>query len=315
MTMAEGTKAEVAVAPKKFKSVLLVNLRYIVNYHNTRQPLGEALVEQGFGVFFAPHGSEETPLWDLLFEGGPEGKARYADLIREYEPSIEVLANSIQSRGQLQPVGIRPLNNLRDGHETYELVFGVRRCLAAAFLWASGISQEPLVQALVDTSPSRNEVTLLGLDENWHRKGLKPTEIANTFRRLLNANHWHVQELAAHAGVSQETVRKYLDILKLDSSEQAQIDSGKIARSLVRDVVRERKKNPEATVAEVARKKRARPAVRPIKEIMERMDDPSSSAVEKATLRWVLAIPNLGPDPDPEETDAEVARIRRENGE
>jgi ParB family chromosome partitioning protein len=126
-----------------------------------------------------------------------------------YAESLEELAQSIQERGVLEPVVVRPLTPGR-----YELVIGERRYRACRMI---GLSTIPaLVRDLSD-----EDVQVDALLENFQREDLNPIEKA---RAVLGLTRFlSLEKTARTLGVSETTVRRLLDLLELPESVQAEL--------------------------------------------------------------------------------------------
>lgn len=120
-----------------------------------------------------------------------------ADPLGNFTGSIEKLAESMKTLGQLQPVGvIGP-----DAKGKYDLVFGFRRYEAARLaglkLWCSVTSEEA----------SKNRA-LANFAENVARKNLTPYDIGRTCTGLLKAGH-KAPQLADKVGLSRASINNY----------------------------------------------------------------------------------------------------------
>ena len=124
------------------------------------------------------------------------------------EEQLQVLAQSIQENGLLQPLTVR-----KHYKGYYELISGERRLRACRIL---GYTHVPCI---VVTRTER-ESAVLALIENIHREDLSVFEQANALKKLIM--EWNVtqEEVAAKLGMAQSTVANKIRLLKLSSEEQ-----------------------------------------------------------------------------------------------
>ena len=135
------------------------------------------------------------------------------------EDELESLAESIRTRGVMQPLLVRPVT----GHpRRYEIVAGERRWRAAQ---RAGVHELPVVvYALSDREAL--EVALL---ENVQRQDLSPIEEAEGYRRLID-DFGHTQaELASALGKSRSHIANLLRLLALPSSVRSLLDAGALS--------------------------------------------------------------------------------------
>ena len=94
--------------------------------------------------------------------------------------SIIELAESIKSRGLLQPVTIRPkiIDNSMPENNVYELVLGSRR------LAATRLNGEEHIKAIIKDM-NDDEVLEAMIIENLQRKDIEPLDEAKAFNELL----------------------------------------------------------------------------------------------------------------------------------
>ena len=173
---------------------------------------------------------------DALLGGSKSGAVREEGVLREiaigdlspgkYQPrtrmnkeALEGLAESIQSRGVVQPILVRELQGGK-----FEIVAGERRWRAAQL---AGLATVP---ALVRDVPDEHALGI-GLIENIQREDLNAIEEAAGIKRLIeefNLTH----ETAAHAvGRSRAAVTNLLRLLELakpvqDMLMEAKLDMG-----------------------------------------------------------------------------------------
>jgi ParB family chromosome partitioning protein len=139
----------------------------------------------------------------------------------DFEPeSLQRLADSLKSRGQLQPIRVR----WDEGRECYIIVVGERRWRAASQAGLSSLS------CIVHQGPIEpGERLALQLIENAVREDLKPIEQAKAYRRLQELYGWSGNQLAKELAIPQPAVVQALALLKLPDDVQARVEAGELA--------------------------------------------------------------------------------------
>lgn len=162
----------------------------------------------------------------------------------EFDPeTLERLAASLRSRGQLQPCRVR----WDEGRGVYVLIAGERRWRAAQM---AGLAELQCV--IHEGEPSADELLGLQLVENALRDDLRPVEQARAYRRLLDARGWTMTELAAELHLHQTTVSRALDLLNLASTVQERVEQGQLAPSSGAEIARLDSAEDQVAVAEAA---------------------------------------------------------------
>lgn len=124
------------------------------------------------------------------------------------DPELQNLADSIVSKGVLQPVIVRPLFTAGANGERYELVAGERRCRAARL---AGLSEIPaIVRRLTD-----QEAVEVAIVENAQREDLNPIDEALAFRRLIDEFKMNQSEVARRVGKNRTTIANAVRLLNL----------------------------------------------------------------------------------------------------
>ena len=154
--------------------------------------------------------------------------------VRE-DAALSELMESIRTHGVLSPLLVRPKG------ECYELVSGHRRRLAAQKL---GLKTVPvLVREMTD-----DEAVILMVDSNLQRENLLPSEKAFAYKMKLEAMKRQGMrtdltspqvaaklrtddEIAKQAGISGDTVRRYIRLTNLVPPLLQMVDDGRIAFS------------------------------------------------------------------------------------
>ena len=154
--------------------------------------------------------------------------------VRE-DAAMDELVESIRVHGVLSPLLARPKG------ESYELVSGHRRRLAAQKLGQKTVPV--LVREMSD-----DEAVILMVDSNLQRENLLPSEKAFAYKMKLEAMKRQGQrtdltspqvaaklrtddEIAKQAGISGDTVRRYIRLTNLVPPLLQMVDDGRIAFS------------------------------------------------------------------------------------
>ena len=138
------------------------------------------------------------------------------------EDALARLAESLKTRGQLQPIRVR----WDEGRGVYVILAGERRWRAARM---AGLAELQCV--IHDAALTADERLALQLVENALRDDLKPVEQARAYKRLMEAKGWTMTELAAELGVHQTSVGRALALLELPCTVQEQVEQGALAPS------------------------------------------------------------------------------------
>ena len=141
--------------------------------------------------------------------------------------SINELAESIKSKGLVQPILVRP-SPTENG--IYEIIAGERRWRAAQI---AQLHEIPAVVRKLDDV----EALEIAIIENVQRSDLSPIEEAAGYKRLIE-NHGHTQEaLADIVGKSRSHIANIIRLLGLPQSIQDMISEGKISSGHARAIM------------------------------------------------------------------------------
>ncbi|GBR61527.1 chromosome partitioning protein ParB [Gluconobacter thailandicus F149-1 = NBRC 100600] len=175
---------------------------------------------------------------------------------------LEELANSIRSRGVLQPLLVRPDPA---NPERYQIIAGERRWRASQL---AGLHSVPVhVRQLDDT-----DAMAAALVENLQRADLNPIEEAEGLQRLINDYTLTQEELAGAVGKSRPHITNTMRLLNLPAEVRAHVRQGELtaghARALLGHpdpaaaarIVLEKGLNVRQTEALVAEKSEKKPA-------------------------------------------------------
>jgi ParB family chromosome partitioning protein len=143
--------------------------------------------------------------------------------------SLEELANSMKSRGQLQPIRVR-----WDQHVSrWVIIAGERRYRAAAM---AGIPTLVCVEATAPQTPEdRLEDQLV---ENCIRAELRPIEQAHAFKELMDRRGWSYRQLGETLNLSSAHITRVMALLDLPEDLQSKVTAGELAPSVAYEVSR-----------------------------------------------------------------------------
>jgi ParB family transcriptional regulator, chromosome partitioning protein len=141
--------------------------------------------------------------------------------------SLDRLARSLASRGQLQPIRVRWSQELGK----YLIVAGERRWRAAMLA-----GMESLQAVVVERDLTPSELLQDQLVENCLREDLQPIEQARAFRSLMDANAWSARRVADELHLASSTVVKALALLELAPGVQGKVDAGELSAAAAYEV-------------------------------------------------------------------------------
>jgi ParB family transcriptional regulator, chromosome partitioning protein len=156
------------------------------------------------------------------------------------DESLEQLARSLKSAGQLQPIRVR----WNGEHAKWVIISGERRYRAAAL---AGL--KTIACLFVDRELTESEIRQESLIENLLREDLRPIEAAQGYRQLMEMNGWTINQVAEALNITKGTVSKSLSLLKLPDDIKAQVDEGKITSSAAYEVSRLEGENAQRELA------------------------------------------------------------------
>ena len=161
------------------------------------------------------------------FEGHP-----YKVLDNE---EMNTLIESIQQKGVISPIVVRPLENTDD---EYEIISGHRRLRASV---KAGLETVPALIYAV----SRDEAAIMLVDSNLHREHILPSEKAFAYKLKAEALKHQgkrtdltseqvapklaTEQIGVTENVSKDTVKRYIRLTYLISELLDLVDEGKIA--------------------------------------------------------------------------------------
>jgi len=142
-----------------------------------------------------------------------------------YEEDLQELSASIQKRGVLQPIIVRPL-----GQNKYQIIAGERRWRASKM---AGLSTIPaIVKELTD-----KEALEFAIVENVQRQDLNPLEEAEGYQRLIEEFSYTQDVLAKSMGKSRSHITNLLRLLTLPDEIKDYIYDGSLSMGHARSLI------------------------------------------------------------------------------
>ena len=195
------------------------------------------------------------------------------------EAALAELAESIRSRGVIQPIIVRPL-----GESRYQLVAGERRWRAAQK------AQIHEIPALVRELDER-EVMAVALIENLQREDLNPVEEARAYRRLSDQEGMTQAEIADMVDKSRSHVANIQRLLDLPDDVLGLLAAGGLSMGHARALIGH---SDASTLARMAADQRL--SVREVERLVRKGGQPHAHAPSKQR--------NAG------ETNADIAAVQ-----
>lgn len=121
--------------------------------------------------------------------------------VRSVAGDITELTRSIEEKGVLQPLLVRPTG------DRFEIIVGSRRFAASK---AAGLKSVPAIVREMDD----NEAIVASLTENIQRGDLEPEEEATAYKRLYEFYHSY-RKMAVALGIDESRIRRTLEVMEL----------------------------------------------------------------------------------------------------
>ena len=165
-----------------------------------------------------------------------QNKALIGDLKRNrYQPrtffdetKLEELSLSIKKNGIIQPIAVRP--NKENGSESYEIIAGERRWLAAQ---KAGLHEVPII--ILDLND--NESLEVAIVENIQRDDLNIIEEAKGYKRLSEEFGYDHEKIAKFMSKSRSHVSNTLRLLTLPEDVIGMIEEGNLTAGQARPLI------------------------------------------------------------------------------
>jgi len=122
--------------------------------------------------------------------------------------NLTELAASIEEKGVLEPILVRPNPDRDDSGRAYRIISGERRYQAAL---EAGLIQVPVIEMQV----GEQEALEIALVENLQRKDLTPFEEGEGYRRLAETHDYTHEQIAQAVGKSRTVITEGLALLEM----------------------------------------------------------------------------------------------------
>jgi ParB family transcriptional regulator, chromosome partitioning protein len=163
--------------------------------------------------------------------------------------SLSDLADSIKSKGLVQPILVRPLAGRNAGEsQRYEIIAGERRWRAAQM---AGIAEIP---AIIRDVPDEAALAM-SLIENIQREGLNPLEEARALARLIEEFGLTHQAAAEAVGRSRAAVSNLLRLMELADEVKQLVEERSIEMGHARALLSLTSRRQQIEVASLVAKK------------------------------------------------------------
>ena len=161
----------------------------------------------------------------LLVSIGDLNRNKFQPRMFFSQTKIDELAQSIKKNGLIQPIAVR-----RDKNETYEIVAGERRWLAAQ---KAGLHEVPVLILSLNDKQSLE----LSIIENIQREDLNSVEEAKSYERLIKEYNYDHKKLSEFMGKSRSHISNTLRLLSLPESVIKMVEDGKLTAGQVRPLI------------------------------------------------------------------------------
>lgn len=137
---------------------------------------------------------------------------------------LQSLADSIKSKGLLEPILVREKGN------RYEIIAGERRWRACKL---AGLKEIPVIVKNYDDL-ERVEVSLI---ENIQREDLNPIEEAKAYQRLIDEFHLKQDDIAEKVSKDRSSIANSMRLLKLSEEVQNRVAAGALSMGQARALI------------------------------------------------------------------------------
>jgi ParB family chromosome partitioning protein len=214
----------------------------------------------------------------------------------KYQPRVDMrtetlgeLADSIKSRGLVQPILVRPLPRPNPTEsQRYEIIAGERRWRAAQM---AGLKDIP---AVIRDVPDEAAVSM-SLIENIQREDLNPLEEAGALKRLIEEFGLTHQAAAEAVGRSRAAVSNLLRLMELTDEVKELLEQRRIEMGHARALLGLTSRRQQIEVASLVAKKSL--SVRDTEALVRRIMNPQSGSTKESPAA----------DPDIQRLELELA--------
>ena len=145
---------------------------------------------------------------------------------------LSELALSIEEKGVLEPILVRPNPDADHKGKTFRIISGERRFQAAL---EAGLIQVPIIEMDVD----EHEALEIALVENLQRKDLTPFEEGEGYRRLAETHGYTHERIGGAVGKSRTVVTESLSLLEMPKEvREAAVELGVITKSALLEIIK-----------------------------------------------------------------------------
>ena len=144
---------------------------------------------------------------------------------RRSERPSEKFINSIREKGVLQPILVRPIENVNHPQFHYEIVYGHRRVAGSRIVGYVDIPAT--IRSLTD-----QEVIEIQVIENVQREDIHPIEEGEGYKRLIDEFSYSVEEIERKTGISRSTIYERLKLCDLEKTVRKAAFDGVISGSV-----------------------------------------------------------------------------------
>jgi ParB family chromosome partitioning protein len=204
--------------------------------------------------------------------------------------SLGELADSIKSRGLVQPILVRPLPRPNPTEsQRYEIIAGERRWRAAQM---AGLAEIP---AVIRDVPDEDAVAM-ALIENIQRENLNPLEEARALLRLIEEFGLTHQAAAEAVGRSRAAVSNLVRLMELTDEVKEMLEHRQIEMGHARALLGLATRRQQIEVAALVAKKSL--SVRDTESLVRRIINPKTTESDR---------PAPAADPDIQRLETEIA--------
>jgi ParB family transcriptional regulator, chromosome partitioning protein len=225
----------------------------------------------------------ESPVTEAPAVAGDRLANLPLDLLQrgKYQPRVDMrpetlseLADSIKSRGLVQPILVRPLAGRVPGEsQRYEIIAGERRWRAAQM---AGLHDIP---AVIRDVPDEAAVSM-ALIENIQREDLNPLEEAGALKRLIEEFGLTHQAAADAVGRSRAAVSNLLRLMELADEVKEMLEQRRIEMGHARALLGLTSRRQQIEVAALVAKKSL--SVRDTEALVRRIINPQTASKQES---------------------------------
>lgn len=212
----------------------------------------------------------------VIASDGDELARLPVDLLQrgKYQPRIDMrpetlqdLADSIKAQGVVQPIVVRPLDQVAGQPLRYEIIAGERRWRAAQM---AGLHEIPAVVRRV----ADDAAVAMALIENIQREDLNPLEEARALDRLIKEFDMTHQSAAEAVGRSRAAVSNLLRLLELTDEVKGLVEHRQIEMGHARALLALSNRRQQSEVATLVAQKKL--SVRETEALVRRLGSDAS---------------------------------------